>query len=253
MNTDKINGFLSRIGLADIDTECTLELLSSIQEACVLNIPYENLSILRGESLPTDADALYDKIVTQGRGGYCFELNAFLHAMLAEMGFDTKSCFARFLRGETDIPFRRHRIVIVTLKGEDYMLDIGVGQTAPRFPLKLEENMIQEQNGETYRFKKDSELGWVLWEYHGGEWRRYISFTTEKQYEIDFFPTSFWCEKHPESPFNKAEMIAIKTKNGRKTVNGNEYKIFEGDTCIHCEKMSSERKKEILYSVFGLE
>ena len=47
-------------------------------------------------------------------------------------------------------------------------------------------------------------------------------------------------------------MIAIKTKNGRKSVNGNEYKIFEGDTCIHCEEMSNERKKDILDSVFGL-
>jgi N-hydroxyarylamine O-acetyltransferase len=127
-----------------------------------------------------------------------------------------------------------------------------VGQVAPRFPLKLEENMIQEQNGETYSFKKDEELGWVLRELHDGEGRRYLSFTTEKQDEIDFSPTSFWCEKHSDSPFNKAEMIAIKTKNGRKTVNGNEYKIFEGDTCICCEEMSPERKKEILYNVFGL-
>ena len=252
MNTKKINGFLSRIDLEGIEPECTLELLSRIQNACVLNIPYENLSILRGEPLPTNADELYEKIVTHKRGGYCFELNAFLHAMLAEMGFDAKSCFARFLRGESNIPFRRHRIVVVTLEGEEYMLDIGVGQIAPRFPLKLVENTIQEQNGETYLFKNDGELGWVLWELYNGEWRRYISFTTEKQYEIDFTPTSFWCEKHPDSPFNKAEMIAIKTKNGRKSVNGNEYKIFEGDTCICCEEMSEERKKDILCNVFGL-
>ena len=119
MNTDKIKGFLFRIGIEGIDTECSLELLNRIQEACVLNIPYENLSILRGEPLPCDADALYDKIVTHGRGGYCFELNAFLHAMLEEIGFDTKSCFARFLRGEKEIPFRRHRIVIVNLDGDD--------------------------------------------------------------------------------------------------------------------------------------
>ena len=172
--------------------------------------------------------------------------------MLTEIGFVTKSCFARFLRGETKIPFRRHRIVIVTLDGEDYMLDIGVGQIAPRFPLKLEENTIQEQNGETYCFQKDKELGWILMELYKGEWRRYISFTTEKQYDIDFSPTSFWCEKHPDSPFNKAEMIAIKTPSGRKTVNGNEYKIFEGDTCVYCEDMSPKRKEEIISDVFGI-
>jgi N-hydroxyarylamine O-acetyltransferase len=132
------------------------------------------------------------------------------------------------------------------------MLDIGVGQIAPRFPLKLEENLIQEQNGETYRFKKDSELGWVLWEYHCGEWRRYLSFTTERQYEIDFSPTSFWCEKHPDSPFNKDHMIAIKTADGRRTVDGNVYKEFVGDACVHEEAMDETRTAQVLLDIFGL-
>ena len=66
MNTDKISGFLSRINLAGINAECTLELLNRIQEACVLNIPYENLSILRGEPLPVDADALSTALFVMG-------------------------------------------------------------------------------------------------------------------------------------------------------------------------------------------
>ncbi|MBQ5370535.1 MAG: RidA family protein, partial [Bacteroidaceae bacterium] len=41
-------------------------------------------------------------------------------------------------------------------------VDIGVGQVAPRLPLRLREGEIQEQNGETYRFTRDADLGWVL-------------------------------------------------------------------------------------------
>ena len=248
----KAEAFLARIGLSDTPITHTVDFLGAVQTACVLTIPYENLDILAGKPVSLDAEDIYRKIVTEHRGGYCFELNALLHRMLAEMGFAVESRFARYLRGESAIPFRRHRIVVVTLDGAEYMLDIGVGQVAPRLPLKLIEGEIQEQNGETYRFDRDESLGWVLSDLHKGEWRQYISFTCERQYEEDFIPASFWCEKHPDSPFNKGNMIAIKTPAGRKTMDGNVYKEFCGDTCIHEEIMDETRTCEVLAEEFGL-
>ena len=248
----KAEAFLARIGLSGTPITHTVDFLGAVQTACVLTIPYENLDILAGKPVSLDAEDIYRKIVTEHRGGYCFELNALLHRMLAEMGFAVESRFARYLRGESAIPFRRHRIVVVTLDGAEYMLDIGVGQVAPRLPLKLIEGEIQEQNGETYRFDRDESLGWVLSDLHKGAWRQYISFTCERQYEEDFIPASFWCEKHPDSPFNKGNMIAIKTPAGRKTVDGNVYKEFCGDTCIHEEIMDEIRTREMLAAEFGL-
>ena len=248
----KTEAFLARIGLSGTPITHTIDFLGAVQTACVLTIPYENLDILAGKPVSLDAEDIYCKIVTKHRGGYCFELNALLHGMLSEMGFAVESRFARYLRGESAIPFRRHRIVVVTLDGAEYMLDIGVGQVAPRLPLKLTEGEIQEQNGETYRFERDTSLGWVLSDLHKGVWRRYISFTCERQYEEDFIPASFWCEKHPDSPFNKDNMIAIKTPTGRKTVDGNVYKEFRGDTCVHEEIMDETRSCEVLAAEFGL-
>ena len=248
----KAEAFLARIGLSGTPITHTVDFLGAVQTACVLTIPYENLDILAGKPVSLDGEDIYRKIVTEHRGGYCFELNALLHRMLAEMGFAVESRFARYLRGESAIPFRRHRIVVVTLDGAEYMLDIGVGQVAPRLPLKLTAGEIQEQNGETYCFDRDESLGWVLSDLHKGAWRQYISFTCERQYEEDFIPASFWCEKHPDSPFNKGNMIAIKTPAGRKTVDGNVYKEFRGDTCIHEEIMDETRTCEILAAAFGL-
>ena len=248
----KTEAFLARIGLGGVKPEPTAAFLGRVQEACVLTIPYENLDILAGKPISLAAEDIYEKIVTNRRGGYCFELNALLHHMLAEMGFSVKSCFARFLRGESEPPFRRHRVVVVTLDGAEYLLDIGVGQIAPRFPLKLAEGEVQEQNGETYRFVRDAELGWILEDLHKGEWRRYISFTTERQYEVDFEPASFWCEKHPASPFNKGVMLAMKTKAGRITVDGRTHREFVGDACVHEEtEMDDVRLREVM-ARFGL-
>ena len=249
----RISEFLKRIGLEGTKVENSLEFLGKVQNACVLTIPYENLDILAGIPVSLKADDIFEKIVTNHRGGYCFELNALLHAMLSEMGFTVRSRFARYLRGESTVPFRRHRIVVVALDGEDYLLDIGVGQIAPRFPLKLSENLVQVQGEEAYKFEKDDELGWILCDMYKGEWRRYICFTDDVQYEVDFEPASFWCEKHPESPFNKAPMLAIKTEKGRKSVDVDVYKVFEGEVLTEIkENLSEDELREIYREHFGI-
>ena len=217
----------------------------------MLTIPYENLDILAGKPVSLAAEDIYEKIVTNRRGGYCFELNALLHHMLAEMGFSVRSCFARFLRGESEPPFRRHRVVVVMLEGAEYLLDIGVGQIAPRFPLKLAEGEVQEQNGEMYRFVRDAELGWILEDLHKGEWRRFYSFTEEEQLNIDYIMPSFWCEHAAESPFTSAEMFSIKTDTGRITLDSNIFHIFDGETVTE-RYLTEEEVQEVYSRYFGL-
>ena len=251
---NRIENFLKRIEI-DPATPVSLDLdfLGLVQSHAVTAIAYENLDILEGKALDLRADALYDKIVTRGRGGYCFELNGFLAAMLREVGFEVSERFSRYLRGESEVSMRRHRVVVVTMEDGDYMVDIGVGQIAPRFPLKIEAGLVQEQNGETYKFEKDERHGWVLWDLHKGQWREYIAFNDDKTYEVDFVQPSFFCEAHPTSIFNKEPMIAIKTEKGRKTIDGRVYKEFHVDELVHIEEdISDERMAELLEKDFKL-
>lgn len=246
--------FFERIGLpADTKIEHTVEFLGKIQSGAVTHIAYENLDILAGKPLKLDYASLKEKIVMRRRGGYCFELNGFLSGVLSEMGFCVKERFARFLRGEKEIPMRRHRVTVVELNGKKYLLDIGVGQIAPRFPLLISENEIQKQGEETYRFTKDVRHGWILWDMKDGAWREYIAFTDDDAYEIDFVQPSFFCEKHPESVFNKQKMLSIKTEKGRKTVDGDTYKVFEGETLVYIEEnVPKEKMIRILREEFLL-
>ncbi|MBR3929654.1 MAG: arylamine N-acetyltransferase [Clostridia bacterium] len=251
---DKIKAFLNRIGMDEkAPVSIDLDFLGRIQTACVTRIAYENLDILAGKPLKLDADALFEKIVVRGRGGYCFELNGLLSGMLAEMGFSVTERFARFLRGEREIPMRRHRVTVVSLPDGAYFTDVGVGQIAPRLPLKMEEHIVQTQNGETYRFERDSRHGWVLWELHGGVWREYLAVPEETAYPVDFLQPSFFCENHPDSVFNKQRMIAIKTETGRKTIDGSAYKVFEGETLKEIrENLTDKEIDEILKTEFFL-
>jgi len=246
--------FFERIGLpSDTKIEKNVEFLSLVQSQCVKRIAYENLDILAGVPVELSKEAVFDKIVLRGRGGYCFELNGLLFHMLGEMGFRVSERFARFLRGESEIPMRRHRVTVVSMEDGDYLMDIGVGQIAPRQPLKIEEGLVQEQNGETYCFRRDDVHGWVLSDLSHGQWRDYICFADAPAFEIDFLQPSFFCEKHPDSVFNKRMMIAIKTDGGRKTLDDHTYKVFVGETLVQIEEnVSEERVRELLEREFLL-
>ncbi len=245
---NKISRFFQRIGM-DPQTaiEKNVDFLGLVQTNCVTHIAYENLDILANKPLDLSPEALYEKIVLRGRGGYCFELNGLLTCMLREMGFSVSERFARFLRGETEIPMRRHRVTIVHLEDGDYLCDIGVGQIAPRLPLKVEEDTIQTQNSETYRFTRDPLHGWILWDLHQGSWREYICFTDDEAFDVDYLQPSFFCEKHPSSPFNKTYMLAIKTQTGRRTIDGRTYKVFEGEKLIHIEEDIADARIQSLF------
>ena len=249
-----IKEFFKRIDIPEnTEIKYTREFLSYIQTKCVLNIAYENIDILEGKDISLEFKDIYKKIVLEGKGGYCFELNGLLTHILREMGFNVTERFARYLRGENEIPMRRHRVTVVNLKGEHYMCDIGVGEVAPREALKIEEGLIQKQKDETYKFEKSEKHGWVLYDFYKGSWREYIAFNDDEQYDADFIQPSFFCEKHPSSPFNKAPMIAIKTENGRKTVDGDIYKEFTGTDLTHIEEnITPDRFKELLKSEFKL-
>ena len=248
---EKIEKYLQRIGYTG-STVTTRETLAAVLTCHLQSVPYENLDILAGVPLRLDADALFDKIVTRRRGGFCFELNAAFGILLRGMGYDVTDCFARYLMGEEGIPMRRHHVLMVRLGGEKWLCDVGVGNEAPRKPLVLREGVEQTDGMTAYRFETDAYLGWVLCQKHGDEWRRQYAFTEEPQISADFAAATFYCEKHPDSIFNKEKMIAIKTPDGRRTIDGNVYKVF-GASGVTAETIETDaRMREVLKTQFGI-
>ena len=222
----KMNAYLQRIGVTgpvkpDYETLCTLQLNH------LLHVPYENVDIVRDIPLSLEVDAIYDKVVTRGRGGYCFELNALFAWLLRNLGYQVKDYMGRFLINETVLPpMRRHRILGVTIDGEMYLADVGVGMVIPRVPFAIKPGVVSHQNGEQWKLEVEPFYGYVLYELKEDGWRALYSFTEEEQAEIDYVMPSFWCEKSPDSIFRAGDKIHIFTKDGRKSVAGREVKIF---------------------------
>ncbi len=255
LTTTQIAKTFARIGLncPAFPIAPTPELLSDIQYAYAATVPYENLDILAGIPLSLEEADLYDKIVTRHRGGYCFEVNGFLTSLLRSIGYDVTEYMARYLRGETDIPMRRHRVLVVTCgDASRYVVDAGIGQNAFRRPIPFVENGEITVCGETYRLVKRDFYGWVIEDWHKGQWRAFYGFTEEVQLNLDYIMPSFWCEKHPDSPFTKGNILSIKTDTGRKTLDGNTFRCFDGTTVTEKE-LSAEEIPAVLKEVFGIE
>ena len=64
--------------------------LTQIQKAHLLHVPFENLSIHYGHPIDLNLDSLFHKVVKQGRGGFCYELNFLYQALLERLGFETQ-------------------------------------------------------------------------------------------------------------------------------------------------------------------
>jgi len=253
MNDAAVCAYLERIGLGAERPAPTLEALFTLQKAHLSHVPYENMDILDHIPLNLDADALFDKIVTRRRGGYCFELNELFGRLLRALGYGVTDLFARFLRNETTIPMRRHHVLWVTSPLFDgaYLTDVGVGSGSPLMPVKLEEGTEQVIASIPWRMTKDASLGWVLEEYSHEAWCKVFCFTEEPQLPVDFVATSFYCEMAPDSIFNKAPIVALRTEYGRKTIDGMLFKRFSGED-VQVEEIAAGQLDRVLKDEFGI-
>lgn len=248
---EKIKQYFERIGLAMPDPLVPdSALLRELQFAHCTTVPYENLDILRKIPLSLDEDALFDKVVTRRKGGFCFELNGLFAWLLRKLGYQVTEYAARYLRGESTLPMRRHRVMKVEATDGVWICDVGIGEVCPRYPIRFVEGEEQSQFDECYRLDKDAFLGWVLMDLHHGEWRQFYSFTEEPQLNVDYIAPMFYCEKHPDSPFIHQEMFSLKTEKGRITLDGHLYKEFENGNVTAREL--SEEELPAAYQKFGL-
>ena len=253
---EKIERYFERIGLKyeepffpDLDN------LKKIQLAHNLTVPYENLDLLRGKLLSLEYDDLYDKIVMHKRGGYCFELNGLFGWLLRELGYKVTDYLGRYIRGEKlDVPMRRHRILKVELPEGDYLADVGIGDKSQRLPLLMEPGLEQKDYNDVYKFEKDEFYGWVLYDRtDNGEWEKFFSFTEEGQAPTDFIMPSFWCERHPDSFFNKMPIFCIKAEVGMITLIGDTFRDSTGEKTVTRELIDDSERAEVYKKYFGLD
>lgn len=254
LKSAQIKQYLQRIGYSQTVSP-DLDTLSGLQWAHITHIPYENLDILAGIPLSLKAEDLFQKIVTGKRGGYCFELQGLYGELLKSSGFHLTQYSARFMDEPGIVQMRRHRVLVVQIGNERFLTDVGIRSESPRIPLKLVCGEIQSDGICEYRFERDSFYGWVLCQKERGKtWKTMYGFTEEPQIDDDFVMPSFYCERHPDSTFNKFMKISIFSGKSNFTLVKGVFQEYRNAKIQLRKKLTSQCETgNILKKYFGLD
>lgn len=241
-NEEQIKAYFDRIKYYG-GTEQSVDNLREMHRLHLLYIPYENLDLLNNIPLSLAPKDLYTKIITNRRGGYCFELQGLFLYLLKSLGYSVVQYSGRFMDEPEHIQMRRHRILVVSLNDKRYVCDVGVRSESPRVPLELVEGQLQSDSISEYRYEKDPFYGWVLMQRERNKnWKPLLGFTEEPQIDDDFIMPSFYCEKHSNSTFNKFMKISIFTGDSNKTIVGDVFSVYSGAKVTERHKITSKEE-----------
>jgi N-hydroxyarylamine O-acetyltransferase len=210
--------YLTRIGYNG-HVKPDAQTLLGLQHAHLRSVPFENLDIGLNRPIRLDKYSLWDKIVIQRRGGFCYEVNGLFAWLLEEIGFDVTYLNARDYHEADDtfgIDFD-HLTLMVRIPNEStrWLVDVGWGDTFT-LPLMIDTTDWQEQGLRAYRLEPFRE-GYQLWQrgYGGQVERQYYFDQRPRQFPAEYEATCLYHQTSHESIFTRKRIISRLTENGR--------------------------------------
>lgn len=238
--------YLNRINYSG-SLEPNLNTLKRLQKLHLLNIPFENLDIHNNVSISLSIDKIFDKIVNQNRGGFCYELNGLFYELLIVLGFDAIRVSARVYDPNKGYGKEfDHFSIIVTINNTKYLTDVGFGEFTFE-PLEIQLGIIQNDERGNYLIdnyeNKYFRVNKVQKEQLTSE---YIFSETARTF-LEFEEMCIYHQTSPDSHFTRKRLITLPTENGRITISGNTLKIKEFDLMTEILlKNETEFKNELL-------
>lgn len=230
----------------------TAEALRALTRAHLEQVPFENLEIALERRCPSlDPEDLYRKVVEQGRGGYCFELNKLFYLLLREMGYDCYCAAAR-------IPYRRadprplsHRTIIVRAEGERWLCDVGFGGPSPKGAMRLTAGE-QVVEGETFSSREEDGV-LTVYRHDPDGVHPLTSFRDAPAPDVDFDVLNGYWGYHPNSVFTQKLVLYRCIPGGLLSLIGDQYACARQGETVESRKISGGAElADLLEGSFGL-
>ncbi|MBT2135162.1 arylamine N-acetyltransferase [Croceibacterium sp. LX-88] len=265
----RLAAYLERIGLAAIPSPDAVgleALLVAHREA----IAFENLDIPLGRPIAIDSDSVFAKLVTNRRGGYCFEQNRLLADMLELLGLPSRPLLARVRLGAAhgDHPPRTHVLLLIEIEGSPWIADAGFGGSyVPALPLAVGAP-ADTADGARHRLRRVGELGslageWLL-ERAGAhdttdgrahpheDWQPQYSFDLAQVAPDDLVQANHWTSTAPTSRFTSLCVATRVLPGGFAGLTDRALRISGGKSEAR-EIPDAQAYVETLRETFGLE
>ena len=197
--------------------ETTAESLRQLQRAHLMAVPFENLSIHRGEPIVLEDEALFKKIVTKKRGGFCYEANGLFGALLRGLGFRVSMLAAGVADAAGSFgPKFDHMALMVELE-QRWLVDVGFGESFLD-PLLLDERGEQVEGSRLFRIDREADGNLVLLRNDGDGWQPQYRFDLQPYEYSDYEEMCRYHQTSPESHFTRMRICSRVTEHGRITL-----------------------------------
>lgn len=210
-----LDAYLRRIDYSGpLDT--TLHTLQGLVYRHTTSIAFENLNPLLGRPVSLELEALQQKLVRSGRGGYCYEQNGLFSKVLQRLGFPVTYLAARVVWNQPDdapTP-RSHMLLKVEVEGEAYLVDVGFGAMTPTSGLRFTPDVEQTTPHEPFRLQRAGDM-LLMQAAAGGEWKSLYRFDFQEQLPADYEVANWYVSTHPQSIFTN-NLIASRADTGRR-------------------------------------
>ena len=246
------SAYLERIGYTG-EISHTQACLNELMKCQLESVPFENLDVFhRGVEPSLETDAMFEKIVTNRRGGYCFELNGLFWRLLEALGFTAHCAAARIALGRDFLAPPAHRVVIVELDGKRLFCDVGFGGPIHLSPIEIEcGKNITCAAGRRYRFEHEGDMT-VLFVELDGAFVPMLRFSDVACDPVDFVPLNTFCAKSEIEPFMHRQMLWRLGKEGRCSIDGDILRIKRGDEVSEKRLTTEAELREALKEHFGM-
>lgn len=249
-----LSSYLQRIAFSETP-QPTLACLKRIHRKHQENIPFENLDVLLGRSISIELDDIFQKLVIENRGGYCFEQNSLLAAALREIGFQVTPYIARvrWLAPENVATPLSHMVLRVETEAGPQLADVGFGGIGLVEPIALDSREEQHRDFEPRRIiERDSQL--VHQVKISDDWKDVYQLIPTPAPQIDLEVGNWYSHTHPKAHFRNALVVAKLTKTGRIIIANTESIERNWNDSMQRTSISNQRQlRQILSNRFSLD
>jgi N-hydroxyarylamine O-acetyltransferase len=201
-----LTAYFERIGFSGSARPApTLDTLRALHLLHPQAIPFENLDVLLGRPIRLDLASIQHKLVTSGRGGYCYEHNRLFRSVLETLGFRVRGYAGRVLWGRDapEMPGRTHMLLIVDLDEGAFVADVGFGGMTLSAPIALQTGLEQITPHGAFRLDDagGTPAAYILKALVNGAWANVYRFDLDPQYDADYEMANYFVSTYPQSVF----------------------------------------------------
>jgi len=246
MNKNLLELYLNRLDIQK--QKLSLAFVQELQQKHLSHFTFNSIAVLLDEEISLDNAKIVEKIVTQKRGGYCFEHNSLMHDILKSLGFSVRLLVAKvLLNQDIDVP-KTHRVTLLSFEGEEYLVDVGFGAYCPSFPIKISDLSIYDK----YRVIKNEESDYKLEVETQNDYFTLYKFNLNNYTQADCLMGNFYSSNYKNAVFKNNLVVSLTLPKRTLSLRNRTYHKISKESTEVIEILSLEQLHTILEIDFSI-